>query len=67
MENGPGHLFFQAYAQIRRMVFVSLIGVTDLFNIMSDYSYGEWFREMMWLMFSNDTNSDDGAPDLIMR
>jgi hypothetical protein len=57
----------RTYAQIRRMVFVSLLGVSDLFNIMSDYSDGVWFREMMQLMLSDDTDSDDGARDLIMR
>jgi hypothetical protein len=49
------------------MVLVSLCGVSDLFNIMPDYSDGVWFREMMQLMLSNDTDSDDGARDLIMR
>ena len=49
------------------MVFVSLLGVSDLFSIMSDYSEGVWFREMMQLMLSNDTDGDDGARDLIMR
>jgi hypothetical protein len=38
------------YVQIRRMVLVSLYGMSDLSNIMSDYSDGVWFREMMWLM-----------------
>jgi hypothetical protein len=32
------------------MVLVSLYGVSDLFNIMSDYSDGVWFREMTQLM-----------------
>ena len=49
------------------MVFISLCGVSDLFNIMPDYSDGVWLREMMQLMLSDDTNSDDGARDLIMR
>jgi hypothetical protein len=57
----------RTYAWIRRMVFVSLLGVSDLFNIMSDYSDGVWFREMMQLMLSDDTDSDDGVRDLIMR
>jgi hypothetical protein len=35
---------------IRRMVLVSLYGVSDLSNIMFDYSDGVWFREMMQLM-----------------
>jgi hypothetical protein len=30
--------------------FLSLCGVSDLSNIMSDYSDGVWFREMMQLM-----------------
>jgi hypothetical protein len=49
------------------MVLVSLCGVSDLFIIMPDYSDGVWLREMMKLMLSDDTNSDDGAPDIIMR
>ena len=55
------------YVQIRRMILVSLLGVSDLSNIMSNYSDGVWFREMMQLMLSDDTYSDDGARDLIMR
>jgi hypothetical protein len=47
------------------MVLVSLCGVSDLFNIMPDYSDGVWLREMMQLMLSDD--SDNGARDLIMR
>ena len=47
------------------MVLVSLCGVSDLLNIMHDYSDGVWLQEMMQLMLSND--SDDGACDLIMR
>jgi hypothetical protein len=35
---------------IRRMVLVSLYGVSDLSSIMSDYLDGVWFREMMQLM-----------------
>jgi hypothetical protein len=38
------------YVQIRKMVLVSLYGVSDLSSIMSDYSDGLWFREMMQLM-----------------
>jgi hypothetical protein len=57
----------RTYVRIRRMVLVSLCGVSDLSNIMSDYSDGVWFREMMQLMLSDDTDSDDGARDLIMR
>jgi hypothetical protein len=57
----------RTYAPIRRMVLVSLLGVSDLFNIMSDYLDGVWFREMMQLILSDDTDSDDGARNLIMR
>jgi hypothetical protein len=57
----------RTYAQIRRMALVSLLGVSDLFNIMSNYSDGVWFQEMMQLMLSDDTDSDDGAHDIIMR
>jgi hypothetical protein len=32
------------------MALMSLCGVSDLPNIMSDYSDGVWFREMMQLM-----------------
>jgi hypothetical protein len=32
------------------MALVSLCGASDLSNIMSDYSDGVWFREMMQLM-----------------
>jgi hypothetical protein len=46
------------------MVFVSICGVSDLFNIMLDYSYGVWLREMMQLMLSDDIYSDDGARDI---
>jgi hypothetical protein len=49
------------------MVLVSLCGVSDLFNIMPDYSDRVWLRPMMQLMLSDDTDSDDGARDLIMR
>jgi hypothetical protein len=57
----------RTYVRIRRMVLVSLCGVSDLFNIMLDYSDGVWPREMMQLMLSDDTDSDDGARDLFMR
>ena len=57
----------RTYVQIRRMVLVSLYGVSDLSSIMSDYSDEVWFREMMQLIFLYDTDSDDGAHDLIMR
>jgi hypothetical protein len=57
----------RTYAWIIRMAFVSLLGVSELFNIMSDYSDGVWFREMMQLMLSDDIDSDDGVHDLIMR
>jgi hypothetical protein len=57
----------RTYARIRRMVLVSLCRVSDLFSIMLDYSDGVWFREMIKLMLSDDTDSDDGVHDLIMR
>jgi hypothetical protein len=57
----------RTYAWIRRIDFVSLLEVIKLFNIVSDYSDGVWFREMMQLMFSDDIDSDDGVRDLIMR
>ena len=57
----------RTYVQIRRMVLVSLCGVSDLFNIMPNYSDGVWLREMMQLILSDDIDSDDGARDLIMR
>ena len=40
----------RTYVQIRRMALMSLYGVSDLSNIMYDYSNGVWFREMMQLM-----------------
>jgi hypothetical protein len=49
------------------MVLISICGVSNLFNIMHDYSDGVWLRDMMQLMLSNDTNSNDDARDLIMR
>jgi hypothetical protein len=51
--------------RIRRMVFVSLCRVSDLFNIMSDYLDGVWLREVMQLILLDDTNSDDVARELI--
>jgi hypothetical protein len=57
----------RTYVHTRRMICVSLCGVSDLFSIMYDYSGGVWLREMMQLMLSDDTDSDDGARDLIMR
>jgi hypothetical protein len=42
--------FSRTYVQIRRMALVSLCGVSDLSNIMSNYSDRVWFREMMQLM-----------------
>ena len=57
----------RTYVRIRRIVLVSLYGVSDLFSIMSDYPDGVWVQEMMQLMLSNDIDSDDGAHDLIMR
>jgi hypothetical protein len=47
------------------MVLLSLYGVSDLFNIMPDYSDGVWIREMMQLMLSDDTDSDDVSRELI--
>jgi hypothetical protein len=47
------------------MVLVSLCGVSDLFNIIIDYSDGVCIREMMQLMLSDDTDSDDVACELI--
>ena len=49
------------------MALVSLLGVSDLFSIMSDYSNGVWFRQMIQLMLSDDIDSDDGVRDVIMR
>jgi hypothetical protein len=49
------------------MVLVSLCEVSDLFSIMPDYSDGAWLREMMQLMLSDHTDSDDGSRDLIMK
>jgi hypothetical protein len=40
----------RTYDWIRRRALVSLCGVSDLSNIMFDYSDGVWFREMMQLM-----------------
>jgi hypothetical protein len=40
----------RTYVHIRRMALVSLCGVSDLSNIMSNYSDGVCFREMMQLM-----------------
>jgi hypothetical protein len=40
----------RTYVWIRRMVLVSLYGVSDLSSIMFDYSDGVWFQEMMQLM-----------------
>jgi hypothetical protein len=40
----------RTYVWIRRMVLVSLYGVSELSSIMFDYSDGVWFREMMQLM-----------------
>jgi hypothetical protein len=55
----------RTYVQIRRMILVSLYGVSDLSNIMPNYSDRVWLREMMQLILLDD--SDDGARDLIMR
>jgi hypothetical protein len=43
----PDEKWFRTYVQIRRMALVSLCGVSDLSSIMSNYSDGVWFREMM--------------------
>jgi hypothetical protein len=53
------------YVWIRRMILISLCRVSDLFNIMLDYSYGVWFQEMMQLMLSD--GNVNGARDLIMK
>jgi hypothetical protein len=53
------------YVRITRMVLVSLCGVSDLFNIMLDYSGVVWLREMMQLMLSDDTDSGDVSRKLI--
>jgi len=55
----------RTYVRSRRMVLVSLCRVSELFNIMLNYSGGVWLREMMQLMLSNDTNSGDVTRDLI--
>jgi hypothetical protein len=57
----------RTYVQIRRIVLVSLCGVSDLFNIMSNYSNEVWLQEMMQLVLLDDTDSNDGDRDLIMR
>ena len=49
------------------MVLISLFGVSDLFNIIPNYSDGVWFQKMMQLILSDDIDSNDGAHDLIMR
>ena len=55
----------RTYVRIRRMVLVSLYGVSDLFRIVLYYLDGVWLPEMMNLMLSDDTDSDDDAHDLI--
>jgi hypothetical protein len=62
-----GIVILLGHVWIRRMVLVSLCGVSDLLNIMSDYSNGVWLRERMQLMISYDIDRNDGARDLIMR
>ena len=60
----------RTYVWIKIIVLVTLCGVSDLFNIMPDYSDEVWLQEMMQLMLSDDTDSDDGddgAHDLTMR
>jgi hypothetical protein len=55
----------KTYVRIRRMVLVSLYGVSDLFNTMPHYSDGVWIREMVQLMILDDIDSDDVAHELI--
>ena len=57
--------YSRTYVWIRGMVLVSLCGVSYLFSIMLDYSDGVCLQEMMQLMLSNDTDSDDVARELI--
>jgi hypothetical protein len=46
-----GNWFKSIYSsKIIRVALVSLYGVSDLSNIMSNYSDEVWFREMMQLM-----------------
>jgi hypothetical protein len=40
----------RTHVQIRRMALISLCGVSDLSSIMSNYSDGVWFQEMIRLM-----------------
>ena len=42
--------YSRTYVRIRRMVLVSLYGVSDLSDIMSNYSDGVWFQERMQLL-----------------
>jgi hypothetical protein len=56
---------FRTYVHIRRMVLVSLCGVSDLLNIMLDYLDGVWILEMMQLMLLDDTDNDDVYRELI--
>ena len=53
------------YVHIRRMVLVSLCGVSHLFNIMLDYSGRVWLQKMMQLMLSDDIDHGDVARELI--
>jgi hypothetical protein len=48
----PDKKWFRTFILLGHMTgaLVSLCGVSDLSNIMSDYSDGVWFREMMQLM-----------------
>jgi hypothetical protein len=41
------------------MVLVPLFGVSELFNIILDYSGGVWLREKMNLMLSDDIDNGD--------
>jgi hypothetical protein len=53
------------YVHIIRMVLVSLCGVSDLFIIIPDYSYGVWPHNMIQLVLSDDVDSDDVSHGLI--
>jgi hypothetical protein len=59
--------FSRTYVKMRRMIIVSLYGVSGLFNIIPDYLDGVWILGMIQLILSNDTDSDDGDHNLIMR
>jgi hypothetical protein len=48
--DSPDEKWSRTYVWIRRMALMSLCGVSGLSSIMSDYTDGVWFREMMHLM-----------------